>query len=199
MVIISALHPEKLNLKNQKIDEYKNYTIFKIDGNLRFVYLIDSDQVNLWKKVVRQFIDKNENRFFFIGKGKKVSENSLDGCIVEGHVNLSGQNPLIGKNLDRYGPRFFDVSNLYSDKLRKKIFKKTDDLDTGTILVPGSMQNLTELEKTVLNLEDIYFTGITKDIYAGALTAKHAGAEIGALLLFQEACNIKNMIDFKKL
>ena len=38
--------------------------------------------------------------------------------IVEDHINFSGQNPLIGINDDRIGPRFFDMTHAYDSDLR---------------------------------------------------------------------------------
>lgn len=38
--------------------------------------------------------------------------------IVDDHINFSGQNPLIGPNDGRYGPRFFDMTHAYDPDLR---------------------------------------------------------------------------------
>jgi purine-nucleoside phosphorylase len=39
--------------------------------------------------------------------------------LLADHINLSGRNPVAGKNEDRFGPRFFDMSEAYSARLRR--------------------------------------------------------------------------------
>ena len=47
-----------------------------------------------------------------------------DLMLISDHINYSGANPLIGENLDSFGPRFPDVSDLYTAALRTTIREK---------------------------------------------------------------------------
>src|SRR5580700_5214803 len=39
--------------------------------------------------------------------------------LLSDHINLTGRNPIAGANDDRFGPRFFDMSEAYSARLRR--------------------------------------------------------------------------------
>lgn len=46
-----------------------------------------------------------------------------DIMIVSDHIKLNGASPLRGKNLDFFGPRFFDVTDMYAKSLRELALK----------------------------------------------------------------------------
>lgn len=41
--------------------------------------------------------------------------------LISDHINFSGQNPLMGPNLDQFGPRFPDMSDVYTKTLRDRL------------------------------------------------------------------------------
>jgi purine-nucleoside phosphorylase len=49
--------------------------------------------------------------------GVNTSFKAGDLMIIKDHINFSGVNPLIGKNIDEFGPRFLDMSQAYSKEL----------------------------------------------------------------------------------
>ncbi|MGL5353377.1 MAG: purine-nucleoside phosphorylase [Clostridium sp.] len=52
-----------------------------------------------------------------------------DLMVITDHLNFSGNNPLIGKNLEEFGPRFPDMSNAYNLELRDKVIEISKNLN----------------------------------------------------------------------
>jgi len=55
------------------------------------------------------------------GVNAAFAEGAL--MVIADHINYSGQNPLIGKNLDEFGPRFPDMTHVYDPALRKRLME----------------------------------------------------------------------------
>lgn len=53
--------------------------------------------------------------------GVNLSFRPGDLMLISDHINYSGANPLVGPNLDAFGPRFPDMSDLYTASLRRSI------------------------------------------------------------------------------
>jgi purine-nucleoside phosphorylase len=50
--------------------------------------------------------------------------------VIDDHINLMGSNPLVGPNDDRFGPRFPDMTTVYSSRLRGVADQVAAGLDT---------------------------------------------------------------------
>lgn len=57
-----------------------------------------------------------------------------DFMLISDHLNMVGVNPLIGKNLDRFGPRFPDATAIYTPNLIEKA-KQCAAMDSSNCLV----------------------------------------------------------------
>lgn len=51
-----------------------------------------------------------------------------DLMLIEDHINLMGCNPLVGENLEAFGPRFPDMSEAYTPRLRELAQRKAQAL-----------------------------------------------------------------------
>ncbi len=153
----------------------------------KMVLLEDNAPVTVWRDAIRNQIKSGARRFLFIGRGKPtVNTQRYDGVIITDQINVSGQNPLVGPNEENFGARFPDVSGLYQSEMNIKIASAVSGarlkLQSGIVLIPVNPENLTVLENTLIEQNDI--VAITKEIFAGAITAKHAGCLCAGIVLF---------------
>jgi len=48
--------------------------------------------------------------------------------LIKDHINMMGDNPLIGQNIEEWGPRFPDMSDTYQTELRKLILETAREI-----------------------------------------------------------------------
>lgn len=75
---------------------------------------------------------------------------------ITDHINLMGDNPLIGKNLDEFGPRFPDMSTVYNEnliELGKSVASKLDiDVKEGVYTAISGPYYLSKAELRMLRI-----------------------------------------------
>jgi len=152
-----------------------------------FVVLEDNATPAAWRDAVRAEINTGGERLLFIGRGRPTAlSEKYDGVVVLDQINVSGQNPLVGPNDEKFGTRFPDISGLYNPEINTKIITAAKsaglNLQPGIILIPASPIGLTTLEQDIICKNGI--AAATRDVFAGAITAKHAGYPCAGLVLF---------------
>lgn len=115
--------------------------------------------------------------------------------LISDHINLSGENPLMGPNLDEYGPRFPDMSFTYSqvlrDRLRKAAEKEGIKLVEGVYTMMSGPSFETPAEIRMVRLIGGDAVGMSS--VPEAIIASHAGIEIiGISFLSNMAAGVLN-------
>jgi len=113
--------------------------------------------------------------------------------LISDHINLIGDNPLIGPNLDEFGPRFPDMSDAYNRELRAKL--KEDCLACGVSLREGVYAMMSgpsfETAAEIRFLRVIGADCVGMSSVPEAIIAKHAGLElIGISLMANMATGV---------
>lgn len=103
-----------------------------------------------------------------------------DLMLIEDHINLSGNNPLIGPNYDSIGPRFPDMTNMYSpiliDKVSKEAAIQNMHLQRGVYAFMTGPSYETPAEVRMIRTLGGDACGMSS--VPEAIVAKHAGIEI---------------------
>ena len=106
--------------------------------------------------------------------------NDCELMMMSDHINLTGVNPLIGANLDEFGPRFPDMSDAYCEKLRKKIIAKATE--QGIQLREGVYAMMSgpsfETPAEIRYLRTIGADAVGMSSVPEAIVARHAGIEV---------------------
>ena len=125
-----------------------------------------------------------------LGVKKLILTNSAGGVnydfdpgdlmLITDHINHSFNNPLMGPNLDEFGPRFPDVSDLYTRALREKVLRAA--ADRGMMLRQGVYMMFTgpnyETPAEVRMARIVGADAVGMSTVPEALVAAHCGMEV---------------------
>lgn len=103
--------------------------------------------------------------------------------LMKDHINFSGVNPLIGPNLDGFGSRFPDVSDLYTAELRAAVKEKAKEsgisLEEGVYMMFSGPNYETPAEVRMAQILGADAVGMST--VPEALVAGHCGMRIVAI------------------
>jgi purine-nucleoside phosphorylase len=112
------------------------------------------------------------------GVNTSFSQGAL--MAIDDHINLMGSNPLVGPNEDRFGPRFPDMSEVYSRRLRT--FADEAAARAGIPLAHGVYAALHgpsyETPAEIRYLRIIGADAVGMSTVPEALVARHMGIEV---------------------
>lgn len=100
--------------------------------------------------------------------------------VMDDHINLMGDNPLVGPNEDRFGPRFPDMSEVYSKRLRA--IADESSRQTGVSVVHGVYAGLRgpsyETPAEIRFLRTIGADAVGMSTVPEAIVARHMGLDV---------------------
>lgn len=103
-----------------------------------------------------------------------------DIMIIKDHLKLSGASPLRGPNIEEFGPRFVDVSDMYTEELKvkaKEVAKKIDlDIKEGIYIYTQGPEFETPGEIRVYRSFGADAVGMST--VTEAITAAHCGMKV---------------------
>ena len=122
--------------------------------------------------------------------GMNPNYQAGDIMVIEDHINLMNDNPLIGVNDDRLGPRFPDMSEPYNLKMvdvALAIARKTDFVAHKGVLVSVTGPNLeTRAEYRFLRLIGADVVGMS--VIPEVITAVHCGLQVVGFSVVTDMC-----------
>ena len=112
------------------------------------------------------------------GINTSFSQGAL--MVMDDHLNLVGTNPLIGPNDERFGPRFPDMTEVYSKRLRGLADQAAST--TGLAIAHGVYAGLHgpsyETPAEIRYLRTIGADAVGMSTVAEAIVARHMGMEV---------------------
>lgn len=97
-------------------------------------------------------------------------------CLISDHLNLTGLTPLLGPNDDTIGPRFLDLSEVYSKRLRALALEVDPELGEG--VYAGLLGPTYETPAEVRMLRTLGADLVGMSTVNEAIAARYLGAEV---------------------
>jgi purine-nucleoside phosphorylase len=159
--------------------EYCGKRVVMLAGRFHYYESLDMQKASYAARVL---VALGVKRFIITNAAGCINTgwNVGDLMLIRDHINLSGNNPLIGDNLDEFGPRFPDMTYTYNAELREKL--KTKASEKGIGLREGVYMMFTgpsfETPAEIRFARTIGADAAGMSTVPEAIIANHAGCEI---------------------
>ncbi len=106
-----------------------------------------------------------------------------DLMIIKDHINVMGTNPLIGPNISELGPRFPDMTDLYSKNIREKMVASFKELkvDFQVGIYCGLSGPTYETPSEVEHVRRMGADAVGMSTVPEAIAARHMGVEVAGI------------------
>ena len=189
------------NMQSGKVSDHRGQLVFGTYKGKRIVMLAgrfhyyESGDMQKAAYPARVLVALGVKRFIITNAAGCINMNWKAGSLmlIRDHINLSGNNPLIGDNLQEFGPRFPDMTYTYDRDLREKLKKAA--AEEGIDLCEGVYAMFTgpsfETPAEIIYARTIGADAAGMSTVPEAIIANHAGREIiGISLLSNMAAGV---------
>ena len=112
-----------------------------------------------------------------------------DVMVITDHINMFGTNPLIGPNVDEFGPRFPDMSQTYSQRLIAHALEigKEENLDLRTGVYVGTTGPTFETPAEYKMFRTLGGDAVGMSTVPEVIVAHHAGIEVFGISIITDS------------
>lgn len=174
------------------IGTHKGKQIIAMQGRIHFYEGYAQEEITLPVRIMKQLGVKT---LIITNAAGSTNLDYRPGTLmmIKDHINLSGSNPLRGRNMEEFGPRFPDMSEVYSRSYRERIIQKAAekglDLEEGIYLMMSGPCYETPAEVRMVRMLGADAVGMST--VPEAVVAAHSGiAVIGISCLTNMAAGI---------
>lgn len=103
-----------------------------------------------------------------------------DVALIEDHINLQWVNPLIGENVDAFGPRFVSMENAYDSALRQEMQKcaKSLEITLNSGIYGGVLGPMFETPAEIRAIRTLGADFIGMSTVGEVIAARHCGLKV---------------------
>lgn len=204
--IISEIDFSQIPNFNQTLKKIKGKVLFaKIKGEDVLIY---NGRYHFYDGVSMRDIGHTIYVLKYLGVKKIISVEEVghlnprftcgEIALIYDHINLMGDNPLIGKNESELGLRFPDMSNAYDKELHDKVFEmiQSNMIKINDSVILGTIGPQSETDAEARFYRDIGADIVGYSIVPENITAVHCGVKFtGIGLITRELVADKMMED----
>lgn len=174
------------------LGKIKNKNVIAMNGRFHYYEGYDMKEVTF---PIRVFKMLGVEKLIILSAVGAINKNLNTGdlVIINDYIKLTSESPLIGKNIDEFGPRFPNVNNGYNNELLKKIFEDNNVTPKESVYAfMAGPQYETKAEVNMLRLLGADVVGMST--VPEIIVAKHMNLDVNVICCVTNSVNDANKL-----